>query len=86
MCLAIAAERRWTVATDDRRAIRIAQQAGLTVVSCPELLKGWADVTRPTQNELCRVLHDIQMLAQFRPNATMPEYQWWINVLATTNP
>jgi hypothetical protein len=86
MCLAIAAERKWTVATDDRRAIRIAQQAGLKVVSCPELLKSWADATHPAQPELCRVLRDIRVLAQFRPNSTMPEYQWWVDELAATNP
>ena len=45
MCIAIAEQRGWTVATDDRKAIRVAQQAGLTVVSCPELVKRWADAT-----------------------------------------
>ena len=39
MCIAIAEQRGWVVATDDRKAIRVAQQAGLTVVSCPELVK-----------------------------------------------
>ena len=43
MCLAIAEARGWTVATDDRKAIRVAGQAGLTVMSCPELVKAWAD-------------------------------------------
>src|SRR6516225_9495138 len=42
MRLAVAEERKWGVATDDRRAIRVAQQAGLTVVSSPELVKVWA--------------------------------------------
>ena len=78
MCLALASERQWVVATDDRRAIRFAQQAGLTVVSCPELVKAWADVTRPDQATLIQVLERIHMLAQFKPNQAMPEYQWWI--------
>ena len=47
MCLALAESRGWLVATDDRKAIRVAQQAGLTVLSCPELIKTWADATRP---------------------------------------
>ncbi len=38
MFLAIAESRRWPVASDDRKAIRIARQAGLTIISCPELL------------------------------------------------
>jgi hypothetical protein len=86
MCLALAGERKWIVATDDRKAIRIAQQAGLTVVSCPELLKTWANVSIPDQTTLLRVLHDIQVLAQFKPNATMPEFQWWVNELGKTTP
>jgi hypothetical protein len=39
MCLALAEQRGWVIATDDRRAIRVAQQARLTVVSCPQLVK-----------------------------------------------
>jgi predicted nucleic acid-binding protein len=86
MCLALAEQRHWFVATDDRRAIRVAQQAGLPVISCPELVKAWADATGPNQAVLNRVLQNIQSLAQFRPNATMPEHQWWLDQLAKTVP
>jgi hypothetical protein len=86
MCLALAEQRNWLVATDDRRAIRVAQQAGLPVVSCPELVKAWADSTGPNQAVLNQVLQDIQALAQFRANPTMPEHQWWLNQLAMTLP
>ncbi len=86
MCLALAEKRGWVVATDDRRAIRVAQQAGLTVVSCPRLIKTWADATTPDQATLLRILQDIQVLAQFKPNPTMPEYQWWVDQLAKASP
>ena len=79
MCLALAECRGWTVATDDRRAILVAQQAGLTVVSCPELVKVWADATRPDATSLVQVLTDIQSFAQFRPNQTMKEASWWMS-------
>ena len=82
MCLALGECRGWTVATDDRRAINVAQQAGLTVISCPELVKEWADATRPDSTSLVQVLTEIQTLAQFRPNPSMPEYQWWVDELA----
>jgi predicted nucleic acid-binding protein len=75
MCLALAEERQWVVATDDRRAIRVAQKAGLTVVSSPELVKAWADTAGLSQATLRVVLQDIQALAQFKPNPTMPGYQ-----------
>ena len=77
MCLAIAEARGWSVATDDRKAIRVAGQAGLAVASCPELIKTWADATRPDADLLVQVLTDIQTLAQFRPNSATPESSWW---------
>ena len=86
MCIAIAEQRGWVVATDDRKAIRIAQRAGLAIVSCPELVKRWANATGPDQTTLLKVLQDIQMLAQFKPNPAMPEYQWWIDELAKASP
>ncbi|MGD0043993.1 MAG: hypothetical protein ABSE84_26910, partial [Isosphaeraceae bacterium] len=77
MCLAIAQSRGWLVATDDRKAIRVAEKGGLTVVSCPQLVKAWVDATRPDTALVVQVLTDIQTLAQFRPNSTMPESDWW---------
>jgi hypothetical protein len=81
MCLAIARSRGWPVATDDRKAIRAAGQAGLTVISCPELVKAWADANLPDPAMLRQVLADIQTLAQFRPNAAMREAGWWFQQL-----
>jgi hypothetical protein len=86
MCLALAEERGWVVATDDRRAIRVARQAGLTVVSCPQLLKAWADATTPDQAVLLQVLRDIEVLAQFKPNPSMPEFRWWLDRFAAASP
>ncbi len=77
MCLALAESRDWVVATDDRKAIRIAGQAGLTVISCPQIVKAWADAVRPDPAELIRVLADIQTLARFVPKPGMPESAWW---------
>lgn len=79
MCLAIAECRHWTVATDDRKAIRIAREAGMSVVSCPALIKNWAITTRPSATKISQVLSEIQFLAQFRPNPSMPEYDWWVS-------
>lgn len=86
MCIAIAERRGWLVATDDRKAVRVAQRAGLTVVSCPELVRRWSDTSKPDQATLCKALRDIQVLAQFHPNPAMPEYQWWADELAKAAP
>lgn len=86
MCIALAEQRNWALATDDRKAIRVAQQAGLTVVSCPVLVKRWADAAKPDQATLGKVLQVIQVLAQFKPNPAVPEYQWWVDELAKAVP
>jgi hypothetical protein len=86
MCLALAEQRGWVVATDDRRAIRVAHKAGLTVVSCPALVKAWATAASPDQATLNKVLQDIQILAQFKPNSSMAEYQWWVDELTKAGP
>ncbi len=86
MCIAIAEQRSWGIATDDRKAIRVAQQGGLAVISCPEIMKRWADATGPDQASLCKVLQNIQVLSQFKPNPSMPEYQWWVDELAKAVP
>lgn len=82
MCLALAQSRGWLVATDDKKAVRIGQQAGLTVLSSPQLLKMWADSAHPDQPTLVKAIKDIELRAQFCPNPTMPECQWWIDRLA----
>jgi predicted nucleic acid-binding protein len=84
MCLALAQSRNWMIATDDRKAIRVAREAGLTILSCPELLKVWADRDRPAPAILTKALSDIERFAKFLPNATMPHYAWWIEHLKTT--
>jgi hypothetical protein len=83
MCLALAECRGWTVATDDQRAIQVAQKAGMSVVGCPELLKTWADATQPDATALVQILTDIQTLAQFRPNPKRAADHWWSAHLET---
>jgi hypothetical protein len=81
MCLALAESRGWVVATDDRKAIRVAGPAGLTVISCPQIVKAWADATQSDPASLAQILADIQTLARFVPNPTMPDSGWWFQHL-----
>lgn len=82
MCLALAESRGWVVATDDRKAIRVARQAGLTVISCPQIVRAWADASQPEPAVLAGVLNDIQTLAKFVPSPRMPEAAWWFKQTA----
>ena len=78
MCLAMAECRGWTVATDDRKAILVAQRAGLTVVSCPELVKVWAESARLNLTDVAANVTNIRTLARFVPHSAMPEAKWWL--------
>lgn len=81
MCLALAECRGWAVATDDRKAVRVAAESGLRVITSPELLKGWAESARPVRSVLIQAIRDIERLAQFRPTASFPGYEWWSELL-----
>jgi predicted nucleic acid-binding protein len=80
-CFAIAANRGWALATDDRRARRFAADATLAVVTTPELVKLWAENTHASDEEIVAVLQDIQRFAYFTPRANAPEYGWWVGCL-----
>ncbi|MGH7140246.1 MAG: hypothetical protein ACREHD_31290 [Pirellulales bacterium] len=77
MCLALAETRGWQIATDDAKAIRLSRQAGLMVVSSPQLLKTWADTE--DEKTVVAALKDIEFFARFRPNSSMLECQWWLD-------
>jgi predicted nucleic acid-binding protein len=76
-CLAIAKSRSWVLATDDRKAIRLAGTLGVGTVTTPELIKRWADVTRATDAEVGAVPWKIQNFANFIPRRGSAFHQWW---------
>jgi predicted nucleic acid-binding protein len=77
MCLAVAKNRGWLLGTDDRKAIRLAIQLGVTPVTTPELVKHWADRNRATDEELAAALQNIQSFARFVPRRNSSLYAWW---------
>ena len=80
-CFAIAANRGWALATDDRRARRFAAESSLAVITTPELVKLWAENTKASDEEIVTVLENIQRFAYFTPRANAPEYAWWAGCL-----
>ena len=79
-CLAVAQVRRWTVATDDRKARRIASENGIALISTPELIERWAHADSPHRKLLAEVLRRIERFAKFRPRRTDPLYAWWVEL------
>ena len=86
MCLAIAQSRGWRLATDDRKARRIAKERGVSLLSTPELVKQWATTTAADEAEVSRTLVNIQTYARFRPNSSLPEVDWWLATVAKASP
>jgi hypothetical protein len=80
-CFALAAKRGWAMATDDRRACRLATEANLTVITTPELVKCWAKKTHASGKDTATVLQNIQRFAYFTPRLNAPEYAWWMSSL-----
>jgi predicted nucleic acid-binding protein len=79
-CLAIALSREWTVATDDKKAIRLATSAGVPVITTPAIIKKWMDITKPTEEQIAEVIHRIERFAKFQPNRSNADYGWWIQL------
>ena len=81
MALAIAKNRGWRVATDDRKARITADAVGVSVVTTPELLQHWASHTARSMAEITRALRRIETLARFAPAEDSPAARWWRKVL-----
>jgi len=80
-CLAIAQARAWTVATDDRKAQRLASESGIAVVTTPELMKRWADAKSMSDAEVGTVLRRIRNFARFVPRRGSVLREWWMKRL-----
>lgn len=76
-CLAIAKSRGWTVATDDRKARRIASANGIALINTPELIQRWVDATSPSEATVTDVLKKTELIANFRPRRSDPLSSWW---------
>jgi predicted nucleic acid-binding protein len=76
-CLAMASVRGLMLATDDRRAIRVAADLGVAIVTTPELLKLWIEHTTPDADEVADIIHCIERYGRFKPHHTSPHARWW---------
>jgi predicted nucleic acid-binding protein len=78
-CMALANNRGWSLATDDRLATTVAKQEGVTVLTTAELVKQWSKSTKAKKQEIATVLLNIQRFAKFVPRQISPESQWWLS-------
>jgi predicted nucleic acid-binding protein len=84
-CFAIAKSRGWLLATDERPTEKLAKQHGVSIITTPELVKHWADKTRASENDLAKVLWNIQTYAHYFPRKTLPMHSWWMDLVKKAN-
>lgn len=75
--LAVASERGVEMATDDKRAIRVAIEIGVTVVTTSQLLRRWAERSDATSAEIAAALSNVERRGNFSPRRDDPERGWW---------
>lgn len=81
MALAIAKNRGWKVATDDRKARNKADAIGVSVVTTPELVQRWASDSPRSKAEVAMALRRVETLARFSPAENSPAAKWWRQLL-----
>ncbi|SRR5260221_7477716 len=76
---AIAVHRSWSLATDDKMAISFfaRQVPQLHLISTPQLLKHWVDVTRPHSIVTGLAIENIRKRARYEPHHDHSLYEWW---------
>jgi hypothetical protein len=81
MSLAICHSRSYALATDDRKARRMAgaiKACPVRLVSTGQTLRNWAGTSAPPDSDVKRVLSAIERRARFLPPGDAPSYQWWM--------
>lgn len=81
VCFAIAKSRGWLLATDERPTEKLAKQHGVSIITTPELVKHWADKTKASEDDLAKVLWNIQTYAHYFPRKTLPMHSWWMDLV-----
>jgi len=81
VCLAIAKNRGWSIANDDRKAQRLAAESGISVVTTPELVKHWADISSAADEAISAAVRRVRDCARFVPRAGSILHDWWMEKL-----
>ena len=81
MALAIARCRGWLLATDDRKALRLANEHGVTTITTPDVMKRWVEIVQPADDEVRGALQCIYDYAKFFPPKRSSLYEWWMSYL-----
>ena len=76
-CVSIASSRGLSLATDNRRAIMIANDLSVEILTTPEILMNWISTVSPESREIADVIYNIERYGRFRPHHTSVHTKWW---------
>lgn len=76
--LAIAKVRGWIVATDDRKARRIAIEQSISTVSTSAMIHAWTASEKVSDQQVGELLRNIQQFGRFVPRRSDPLFDWWM--------
>jgi len=78
-CLAVCQHRGWWLASDDAKALRMANELTVRSTDTPRIIKTWADAgVEPA--EISAALQAIEARARFLPRASHPLFAWWVRL------
>ncbi len=79
--LSLAALRKGTLITDDRKALTIAAEMSVPTLTTPDVVHGWAERHQPMEQEICAALENIRFRARYEPGMRHPRWSWWQAVI-----
>lgn len=79
--LAIAKVRGWIVATDDRKARRVATEQSISTISTSEMIHAWTASEKVSDQQVGELLRNIQQFGRFVPRRSDPLYEWWMQLV-----
>ena len=82
--LAIAKVRGWIVATDDRKACRIAEENQISTISTSEMIHAWTTSQGMSNDQIGQLLRNIQEFGRFRPRRSDTLHDWWMRMVGTS--
>lgn len=76
---ALGVPRGATVATDDRKALRVLGRRAPDVprLQTPEILYAWAQLSLATEREVAEALLAVRWRRRFHPHRDAPHFDWW---------
>lgn len=80
---AIAVNRGWAIATDDKKAVSFSQKEAphLQILSTLEIIKNWSEESNLASTELCALLSNIRTKGRYMPNRNHPLLGWWESLM-----